>query len=99
MKESVFLLIILVAFSSCMPEQRGQVKPDARYGWDFIICPRGTLIGNYETEKPGLYLSEELFKQMRAEDEAEKVKLRKQIEKLKKGKLLWVTAKNKKGGE
>ena len=93
MKQSILLLIILLGFSSCALEQRGEVKPDARYRWDLILCPTGTLIGKYKTKKPGLYLSKELFTQIRNENEAEKLRLKAEIEKLKKKNLLWVNGK------
>lgn len=96
MKKLSILLILLFGLSSCISEQRGEVKPDAKYGWNFIICPTGTFVGKYKIKKPGLHLSEELFKQMRAEDEAEKLKLKKQIEELKKKLLLWVSNNRKK---
>jgi len=96
MRKIVCLLIILFGFSSCVTGQRGEVKPDARYGWNFIICPTGTLIGKYKIKKPGLHLSEELFKQMRKEDEAEKAKLKAEIKKLKKKNLLWVNGNKQK---
>ena len=90
MRKTILLLIILFGFSSCISEQRGEVKPDVRYGWNLVLCPMGTLIGKYKTKKPGVYLSKELFTQMRKENEAEKAKLKAEIGKLKKKNLLWV---------